>query len=322
MLKKAVLALSTFLPSMLRVPLLRLLGFRIGKHVHIGMMAILLPTHMKIGDYAEIKYFTIISVDRLEMGPYTIIASLSVIFGDGALIMASCSRVGHANLLDCSADIYLGKHCGLGPRNTLYTHSSWLPVTLGYPNNRLSIHLGNYIWTGMNNVILPGTKVNDHVMTYPNMVLSKEITGQTFLTPTRNLPIEKIRKAVDPDKVVRQMGEALAMEVSVYRPTENSTATNEPFDLVLLYKLDMEQINTAKRDKKQVVVFFAQHSKVLAEHEELDRLDVDWYDFETLTMSCLPHPSKIGIMQVLNAKGGLRFLEHGTSWSDELSEKD
>ncbi len=309
-MRNGVMVLSTFLPSRLRVVLFRLLGFDIGKRVTISPMSLIVADEIALGDYACIKPLTLIRVHRLEMGRYSIIASLSVIFGESSLRLSDRARVGHANLLDCTESIHLGDYCGLGPRNTLYTHASWLPITLGYPNNRRPIKLGAYVWTGINVTILPGATTGDHVFVHANLVLSGRVEGRRRITAKGCAPIEKMRKPMDLEAATNRMVEAVSEKLSVLHPGDDGRETPlSEVDVVIVSSLDERAaIERAKKHGVQVLVF-ARESVDDETGMKMDRLALDWYDFETLTMSAMRHPHKSIVMKQLVSLGGLRFLE-------------
>lgn len=306
--KKVLMFMSTFLPSGLRVLIYRSLGYRIGKRVRISFMTILVADDIVIDDYSEIKPLTMIKIRRLQMGRYAVIASLSAVFGEADLIMSDRSRVGHANILDCTNNIFLGHYCGLGPRNTLYTHASWLPITEGYPNNRRPIKLGDYIWTGISNTIFPGTTIQNHVFTYANMVLSGNIPGNCFITPEETFPIEKIKKSMSIEKIIEKMVLSIAEKVSVYYPNGNLEAKSiGDCDIIIISSLKSDFIDKSFSLSKPILAFLPQMSE--NDINRLNELKIDWYDFETLTMSKFFHKYKTIVMKQLAALGGLRFIE-------------
>lgn len=306
--KKIIMGLSTLFPSGLRVMVYRLLGFRIGKKVRIAPMSIIIADEVAIDDYAEIKPLTLINVRKIEMGRYAIIASLSAIFGDADLYMAERSRVGHANLLDCTDNIFLGEYCGLGPRNTLYTHASWLPITYGYPNNRKPIKLGKFIWTGIGNTILPGTNINDYVVTSANIVLSGNVKGDCFVRPKGTIPIEKIRKQRDLKEIVEEMAAVVGEELRVFSESADiSNSSLKDCEVVILFTKNDSIIDKAGSCKKQILAFVTNIDE--KEMDYYNQTRIDWYDFSTLTMSSHFHQFKSVVMKKLVDLGGLRFLE-------------
>ncbi len=311
-IKKLVMALSTVLPSKLRVVIYRLLGNKIGKRVTIPPLAILIADEIKIDDYAQIRPLTLINVKRIEMGRYSIIASLSVVFGDKGLIMAERSRVGHANILDCSEDISLGHYCGLGPRNTLYTHASWLPITMGFPNFRKPIKLGNYIWTGIGVTIFPGTVVEDYVFTHANMVLSRTIKGNCFLTSDKSLPLEKILKPFTQEEAIKRIITFISEEINVYCNDNLKVGESlEKADIAIMLTFNKPLIEKAHKLKKPILTFMPKINDEMI--KKFDDLEVDWYDFDRIIMSSMYHKFKNIVSRKLATWGGLRFLEKRSS---------
>jgi len=302
------MALSTFLPSKLRVLSYRLLGFKIGKKVTISPFSILIAEQITIDDYSQIKPFVLINVGNLEMGKYAVIASLSAVFGDTGLIMADRSRVGHANLLDCSDEIYLGHYCGLGPQNTIYTHASWLPLTKGFPNLRKPVRIGNYVWTGIRVTVFPGTIVEDYVFTHANMVLSGALTGNSFHTPDNILPLEKIQKTISINDVINRVIDSISKTISVY--SDNNIIKSTTFSrsgIVIITSFNEELIEKASKQKVLIIAFMEKIDIGL--RRKLEKLNIAWYDFSKIEMSSLSHRYKELILTQLVTWGGLRFLE-------------
>lgn len=306
--KKIVMALSTFLPSKIRVLLYRSLGVKIGRNVKISPFSILIADRISIGDYCHIRPFVLVNIGYLEMDTYSIIASLSAIFGDSGLVMEKRSRVGHANLLDCSDEIRLGHYCGLGPRNTLYTHASWLPLTMGYPNLRKPINLGNYVWTGIGVTVFPGTTTGDHIFTHANMVLSGKLEGESFHTPGKILPISKIQKPMDAGDVITRVVKEIAKKLPVYFDKENEERIPpENAKIIVITGMDDSLIRQAAKRSIPVVAFMNDIGEEL--RDNFEKRNVDWYDFNKIEMSSLSHRHKDFIMTKLVTWGGLRFLE-------------
>jgi acetyltransferase-like isoleucine patch superfamily enzyme len=307
-LKKVVLLLLTFCPSPVRVAVYRLLGFRVGKNVRISFGALLLADELMLDDRARVRALSLVSVRRLHLGRGSIIASLAVIHGRADLIMGDRSRISTSCLVDCTADVILGDCCAIGPRNNLYTHASYLPVTLGYPNHRKAILLGNHVWTGIANTILPGTTSGNHVFTLPHVVMSGHVADDTCLTPRGPRPIRLIRRKRPIAELYRTLVAGMQEERSVHCP---DLAMGEPDEdaaaLTVLIEPGLDRVRSALASRRTVVAFFESMDPGL--RGPLDALAVDWYDFQRTEMASLDHRDKPGMLEIFDALGGMKFLE-------------
>lgn len=89
LLTKGVIAL---LPSILKRPLYRVMfGYKIGKRVHIG--------------------FSIIDVERCEIGDNVSIGHFNAFVGSKALSIGEHARIGHLNVLRGGDEIRIGRYC-------------------------------------------------------------------------------------------------------------------------------------------------------------------------------------------------------------------
>ena len=307
-LKKAVMLLLTVFPSPVRIVTYRMLGFKIGKRVTVSIGAVLVADDMVIDDYANVRALTLVNVHRLEMGRYSIIASLAVVNGRGSLFMSDRCRVSTSCLLDCTDDIRLGHYCGIGPRNNLYTHASYLPVTLGYPNHHKGISLGNYVWTGIQNTIMPGTTSGDHVVTLPNLVLSGHIPGDTCLTSKGPKSIDIVRRKRPMATVFAKLISGIDESIPVFcSDLPLNTRTVDSSEIIILINPDRAAIDAAVRHRKTLVAFYEVMPEGLI--AELDALRVDWYDFTNVEMASIFHSRKSIMLSRFDDLGGLKFLE-------------
>ena len=166
-LRSLILIGLTPLPSSLKVLVLRgAFGFRLGKGVHIGF-SVLMVDRMEMGDHAYIGNLNVFkSLDRLDMGTGSRIGRGNVISSDfglgAALRLGEYSSISTDHYLDVQADVVIGNNVVVGGRNsTFFTHSlsPRLPPSQDHVG---AISIGDWCYIGSDVGILPGVRIPDH----------------------------------------------------------------------------------------------------------------------------------------------------------------
>jgi len=146
MLNKLVAGLCFILPSGPTRFLYRLCGHRIGRNVRIPALSFVHAEEMIIGNDVDIRRFVYINVRKLSLGANTIVSYESQIKGEAGFSCADNCFLGIHCLIHCVENVSLGFYSGLGPRCTVYTHGSFLPVTQGYPAKFAPVVMEDYVW--------------------------------------------------------------------------------------------------------------------------------------------------------------------------------
>jgi acetyltransferase-like isoleucine patch superfamily enzyme len=195
-INSAFLYLSTFLPSFLRVCLLRMLGNKIGRNVHISILTILHAPKIEIGDDVRIGPLNIIKCgDEVKAGFSSQISFLVIIYGRGPFHLGARSYVSIKTFIDTTGGVEIGEYSGTGPGTMIFSHASFLPPTKGFPRVIRKTIIGNYVWLGGMNFVTAGTVISDHVMSLPGSVISKQVDGEIFFVDKNHqLPLNKVRK--------------------------------------------------------------------------------------------------------------------------------
>ena len=89
--------------------------------------------------------------------------------------------IGPHCLIHCEEDVALGFYSGLGPRCTVYTHGSFLPVTRGYPSKFEPVVIEDFVWIGMVVTLLPGTYIESCCIINPGVTVNSRIKSNTLL---------------------------------------------------------------------------------------------------------------------------------------------
>ncbi len=124
-INSAFLLFSTFLPSFLRVLLLRMLGHKIGRNVHISILTILHAPKIEMGDDVRIGPLNIIKCgDEVKIGFSSQISFLVIIYGRGSFHLGARSYVSVKTFIDTTGGVEIGDYSGTGPGTMIFSHAS------------------------------------------------------------------------------------------------------------------------------------------------------------------------------------------------------
>ncbi len=198
MIKRALSALCLFLPSSLTCWVFRLLGHKIGRNARIPFLTYVHADEIQLGNDVDIRPFVFISVNKLAIGSNSIVSFGTQIKGDKAFETGDNCFLGVHCLINCEEDVTFGFYSGLGPRCTAYTHGSFLPVTQGYPARFEKVVLEDYVWTGMEVTLLPGTHVESNCIIAPGVVLDSRVKANSLVqlnkSAFRHVDVRKIQR--------------------------------------------------------------------------------------------------------------------------------
>ena len=210
-INSAFLHLSTLLPSFLRVLLLRMLGHKIGKNVHISILTILHAPKIEMGDNVRIGPFNIIKCgDEVKIGFSSQISFLVIIHGRGYFHLGARSYVSVKTFIDTTGGVEIGDYSGTGPGTMIFSHAAFLPPTRGFPRVIKKTTIGNYVWLGGLNFVTAGSVIRDRVMSLPGSVISKQVDSEIFfIGKDRQLPLNKVCKRMSEIETRSLVGEIL-----------------------------------------------------------------------------------------------------------------
>lgn len=198
--KLAQLMLSPF-PSVIKVPMYRLMGARIAHGAGIAPLVVFVADEIDMGPHAKIKPLSIIySPCRLTMGAYSVIGNLSVIHGPSAFSLGPRSYVSAGGMIDLYRDVSIGEFTALGPRCTLMTHGVFWPSTWGLARKIGGITIGDLSWAANNCTITADVKIGSRVLVMAGSVVSRDILEPSMVIDVpRNrtvLPYHRVQKSV------------------------------------------------------------------------------------------------------------------------------
>ncbi len=183
--KRFAALLGFFLPSVLTRPLMRLAGHKVGKGTKLPFLSYICAEHMELGNDVDIRPLVFIDVNTLSLGSNTIVSYGAQIKGDRGFACGDNCMLGPHSTVHCEEDVRLGFYSCIGPRSMVYTHGSFLPVTLGYPALFAAVVLEDFVWIAMGVTLLPGAYVESNCIINPGVIVSGRVPTGTRLQLSR-----------------------------------------------------------------------------------------------------------------------------------------
>lgn len=175
-MRKLLLVALLLCPPCLKNTFLRwLCGARIGRGVRIGWFAAVQGRHIEIGDYAEIRSFSMIRCREVRIGAYSVVGNSVQVYGPAAFSMGRHCIIGSQTLINVWEDVRIGDVSALGSRCMIVTHGTWLPYTEGYWVKFAGVTIGDRAWIASGVFIQPGVRVGNEVFVNSMSVLKKDV---------------------------------------------------------------------------------------------------------------------------------------------------
>ena len=189
--------LAFFFPVPFNRWLHRLAGAKIGKHAVIHPCVLILARQVEIGSSAKIRFGTMVNVRAFKLGEKSLVGYFVHTKGMSDLIVGSACVIGPQTLINCDCPVILGYYSAIGPRSTLFTHGSFLPVTEGYRAIFGPIELKEKAWVTMNCTIGPGVTVGEGTNVMPGTVLLRSVKPHRLVAgnPAKLVNIQLFRSS-------------------------------------------------------------------------------------------------------------------------------
>lgn len=196
--------LSSVLPSFLRVPLLRAIGWKIGHGVRLGWLSCILVKDVELQDGVRIAAFTFIRTRSLFMGPHSFIASFSLI-RTTSLVIGSESRISRFNIVTAAqfsdqSSLTIGKRvaiypfcwidttravtieddAGIGGSTYIFTHGSWQPIIDGFPVAFGEVVIERGVWLPWRIFILPDVTIGQYSTIGAGAVINRNVPAYSL----------------------------------------------------------------------------------------------------------------------------------------------
>jgi acetyltransferase-like isoleucine patch superfamily enzyme len=196
--KRIISLIAFFLPSWITRILYRCVGHTIGRNVRLPLFSFIHAQRIELGNDVDIRPFVYVNVAGLRIGSNTIISYGTQIQGGKDFQTGDNCFVGPQTIIHCDENVRFGFYSGVGPRCTIYTHGSFLPVTLGYPAVFAEVVLEDFVWTAMEVLFLPGARVGRNCIINPGVVVLGKVPDGTRLQMSpeafKHLDQEKLRR--------------------------------------------------------------------------------------------------------------------------------
>ena len=240
-----IIIISLILPSKLKILFYRLIGYKIGKNVKIGLFSAISVNQASLGNHVEIDKFTIIKCNQLTIKDYSRISMFNLIYGYSNLNIGIYCYIGEKTTINLDDNIEMGDHSAIGPRCSLYTHGVWLPYSEGHPRKFAPIKIGKEVRIICNNVIQPGVEIGNYSMVAPNSVVVKSIPENEFVSGVPAVKIKsvsEIKTKINEAELKKRLKEMIDSYKEIFSAKEDMVIyPNQPNNknfIVLLWSKD------------------------------------------------------------------------------------
>jgi len=260
-LKFCIQFLLTPLPSLLKVPVYRLLGAKIGRDTKISAFTVLISDHIVIEPGARIKIFTLIfGLHKFELGAYATISNFCIINGDNYFFLGARGYIAPFCIIDVRDNVIISECSGLGPRSTIMTHGVFLPASWGYTAKFAPVKLGKLVWVAFNCKIGPGVTINDDVFILPNSGVCTDIKNKGVIydqaDARKTFPICMVRKKITKSYILSFL---------------KNIITNFVKDKLHNWQVDFDQdvclISSSKKNYSVLISFFGWNKNIKNERQ-------------------------------------------------------
>lgn len=197
---RALLLASTVLPSCLRIVLYRLLGARIGKRAKLGFGAVVLfkdsleigtgtriatgsiisCNEGAIGANSEIGFATLVKVPKFKLGSDCKISSGAIIRSghttrSSEFVAGDLVHIFPFVTIDCSRRVSIGDGTGVGPRCSIFSHSSYKSALQGYPVTYGDVNIGKRVELTYSVFVAPGVTIGDDAICAYGSYVNKDV---------------------------------------------------------------------------------------------------------------------------------------------------
>lgn len=204
---------------------------RIGRGVSIGRGCDITVDHLDLADGVCIGDSVKIRTKKLVMGvgsridSHTTVHGLasarsSLVLGERAWIFANC----YVNTDD---SVTIGARSAAGSHTMIFSHSSFLPITQGYPVTFAPVEIGSDVWLPWHAFILPGSRIGDGATVGAFSLVSGDVPADSLAVgvPARVVKdASNFRRRYDASAILRLaervIEEVLAQLEGGFRPRE------------------------------------------------------------------------------------------------------
>lgn len=235
-MRNALLMASALLPSCIRTLLYRSMGAHIGKNVKFGLGSILIFRDSlivgdsvkigsgslikcyegEIGDNSEITSVTLINVPKFKIGRDCKISYGSIIRSGhttkkSELIVGDLVHVFPFVMIDCSRKVTIQDGAGIGPKCSVFTHSSYKSILEGYSVAYADVVIGKRVELTYNVFVAPGVTIGDDAICAYGAYVNKDVENGVLVAGMPAVPkrtkgqITEHKGLLDVEQTVREI---------------------------------------------------------------------------------------------------------------------
>lgn len=218
----------SLLPSFIQVPLRRLAGYKIGRHVTISFgvflksKKVVIKDHVKIspfvmiyaqdlyiGSYSQIRPFTFIKTRIVKLGQYIQLSGPTAISSEflktSSFVVGDHSRIFPFCWLDTGCGITIGKQVGVGGHTLIFTHGVWSDYLNGAPVSYGPVTLEDEVWLPWRVFILPNVVIGSRCIIGANSLVNRSIKSNSLAAgnPAKVIKEEFLQPLSEMDRETR-----------------------------------------------------------------------------------------------------------------------
>jgi acetyltransferase-like isoleucine patch superfamily enzyme len=232
----------SLVPCILKMPLLRLVGMKIGKKVKIGFGTLLICSKIVIEDEGYIGHFCVLRAKSLHLGKRAkihnivritafsvVMRSQSTIFSQNQIAgdcddKRSTIHLGVASSIlqhcyvNLARPVYLGRNVGVGGGSYLFTHGLWLSKLDGFPVAYGEITIEDDVWLPWGCFVMPGITIGTRSIIGACSVVTKNVPPGVLVA---GVPAKVVRDKSNIDlnrneraKILKDISESLGTKLS------------------------------------------------------------------------------------------------------------
>ena len=204
---------------------------RVGSDVRIGRRADIVAEEIDIADGVEIGDDVTIRCKRLVLGTGSRIDARTRVYGiataNSGLQLGARAWIYTDCHINTDERVTIGAGSAIGGRSLVFTHSSYLPITAGYPVTFAPVIIGSYVWLPWQVFILPGAQIDDGATVGACSLVSGHVPRNSLAVgvPARVVKDESaFRRRYDATQMVelarRVLDEALSNAAGAFRASD------------------------------------------------------------------------------------------------------
>lgn len=200
-------------------------GVTIGKNTDITAETIILGDGVTIGSGVKIRTKRLVMAKGSRIDDHTTVHGIGT--SRSALEMGEFSWLYSYCHINTDDAVIIGDRTAAGSHCLIFTHSSYLPITLGYPVTIAPVILGSDVWLPWHAFILPGSKVGSGATVGAFSLVAGEVPCNSLAVgvPARVVKdADSYRRKYTPDQMVtlceRITRDVIDLIVGSFRPRD------------------------------------------------------------------------------------------------------